>query len=226
MKLCWQNLRVFSTVKYSMLAVFKPLCFLAKFSGDMVFKKLAVLVLISLSSWLARADDIPLVEAARTQVGITLGYDGAYTKLTYPNGDVPRDRGVCTDVIIRALREAKNLDLQRLVHEDMSRAFAAYPKLWKLTAPDKNIDHRRVPNLKIYFQRNQEELPLTHNPADYKPGDIVTSLVSGNLPHIMLVSDKKSVQGVPLVIHNIGRGAQEEDALFEYPITGHYRLRP
>lgn len=192
----------------------------------MVFKKLAVFVLISLSSWLAKADDIPLVEAARAQVGVTLSYDSAYTKLAYPNGDVPRDRGVCTDVIIRALRESKGMDLQKLVHEDMKRAFSAYPKLWRLTTTDRNIDHRRVPNLQIYFQRNQQALPPSHNPANYKPGDIVTSLVGGNLPHIMLVSDKQSAKGVPLVIHNIGRGAQEEDVLFEYPITGHYRLKP
>lgn len=188
-------------------------------------RKFTVILFLYLISTFALADDIPLVASARTQIGVTVLYDGAYTKLSYPNGDVPRDRGVCTDVIIRALREAKNIDLQKLVNEDMKRAFSAYPKDWKLSSTDRNIDHRRVPNLKVYFQRNQWALPLTHNSRDYKPGDIVTSLIAGNLPHIMLVSDKRSASGVPLVIHNIGRGAQEEDALFAYPVTGHYRLK-
>lgn len=188
-------------------------------------RKFIIFVTCYFISALAVADNLPLVEAARKQIGITIFYDGAYTKLTYPKGDVPRDRGVCTDVIIRALRDSNQMDLQQLVHQDMGKAFSAYPKNWQLTATDKNIDHRRVPNLQVYFQRNELSFPVTRNPEAYRPGDIVTSLVSGNLPHIMIVSDKISSKGVPLAIHNIGRGTREEDILFEYPITGHYRLK-
>ncbi len=188
-----------------------------------------ILTLIILCSSLihsfATADDIALVESARKQVGVTLSYDHAYSKLAYPNGDIPLQRGVCTDVIIRALRDAKNMDLQKLVHEDMKKSFSSYPKDWQLKSTDRNIDHRRVPNLKVYFKRNHESLRVTNKPRDYKPGDIVTSMVSGNLPHIMIVSDKLTAKGVPLVIHNIGNGAREEDSLFEYPLTGHYRLK-
>ncbi len=188
--------------------------------------RIKILILCSmLITLFAVADEIALVESARKQVGVTVFYDHSYTKLTYPKGDIPLEKGVCTDVIIRALRESKNMDLQKLVHEDMKKSFSSYPKNWKLSSTDKNIDHRRVPNLKVYFQRNELTLPVTQNPRDYKPGDFVTSLISGKLPHIMIVSDKRSQNGVPLVIHNIGRGAREEDALFEYPVTGHYRLK-
>lgn len=191
-----------------------------------MIKLIAIIILCSsLLHSFVKADDISLVESARKQVGVTLSYNGAYTKLAYPNGDIPLARGVCTDVIIRALRDAKNLDLQKLVHEDMKKSFSAYPKDWQLKSTDRNIDHRRVPNLKVYFKRNQESLAVTNKPSDYKPGDIVTSMVSGNLPHIMIVSDKLTAKGVPLVIHNIGNGAREEDSLFEYPLTGHYRMK-
>jgi uncharacterized protein len=166
----------------------------------------------------------PLVEAARKQIGVTVTYDPAYVGLAYPNGDVPGDRGVCTDVLVRALRNAHGLDLQKAVHEDMKAHFSAYPKTWGLTKPDKNIDHRRVPNLQTYFKRAGATLPVSQKPGDYQAGDIVTSMLPGNLPHIMIVSDRKTPAGVPLVIHNIGRGTQEEDCLFRYPLTGHYRL--
>ena len=165
-----------------------------------------------------------VVAAARKQVGVTIGYDSAYRKLTYPNGDVPRESGVCTDVIIRALRDARKIDLQKLVHEDMKTSFSKYPQMWGLKAPDSNIDHRRVPNLQCYFKRKGYALPVSKNAADYKPGDIVTVMVGGKLPHIMIVSDKKTAAGVPLAIHNIGSGTQEEDVLFTYPLTGHYRI--
>ena len=165
-----------------------------------------------------------LAAAARKQVGVTVGYDSAYRKLAYPNGDVPRESGVCTDVIIRALRDARNIDLQKLVHEDMKSSFANYPQMWGLKAPDPNIDHRRVPNLQCYFKRKGYALSVSKKAADYKPGDIVTVMVGGKLPHIMIVSDRKSASGVPLAIHNIGSGTQEEDVLFAYPLTGHYRI--
>ena len=166
-----------------------------------------------------------IVTAARKQVGVTLGYDPAYVTLDYPGGDVPRERGVCTDVVIRALREGLSQDLQKLVHEDMRANFGAYPRNWGLSKPDKNIDHRRVPNLQAFFKRRGYSLPVTKEPADFKAGDLVTCTVAEKLPHVMIVSDKKTAGGVPLVIHNIGSGAQEEDVLFTFPLTGHYRWR-
>jgi len=169
-----------------------------------------------------------IVTAARQQVGVTTIYDPAYVTLAYPKGDVPQDRGVCTDVIIRALRVALSMDLQQLVHEDMKANFSAYPKLWGLSRTDSNIDHRRVPNLRAYFKRRGMQLPLP-KPGDFsalRAGDFITCTVPPNLPHIVIVSDRKSATtGRPLVIHNIGAGTQEEDILADYPITGHYRWK-
>lgn len=167
-----------------------------------------------------------LVTAVRGQVGVTLIYDPAYSRLGYPGGDVPRERGVCTDVIVRAYRDALDLDLQVLVHEDMRRAFSAYPPLWGLRKTDRNIDHRRVPNLQAFFKRAGAALPVSENAADYRPGDIVSQMLPGNLPHIGIVVDERTVDGVrPLIVHNIGAGARLEDVLFAYPVTGHYRYR-
>lgn len=166
-----------------------------------------------------------LVTAARSQIGKTTTYDAAYVSLKYPGGDLPIEKGVCTDVIIRALRTALSADLQKLVHEDMAANFSAYPRIWGLKKPDKSIDHRRVPNLQKFFDRRGLTLPITQNAADYQPGDLVTCTVPPRLPHIMIVSDKKTADGRPLIIHNIGRGAQEEDGLFTYPLTGHYRWK-
>ncbi len=163
-----------------------------------------------------------IVTAARAQIGVTLRYDPAYVVLDYPEGDVPSERGVCTDVVIRALRVALGLDLQREVHLDMKAHFSRYPKTWGLKRPDRNIDHRRVPNLQTYFRRHFLTIPKESD--DYLPGDLVTCMLPGNLPHIMVVSDRKNAQGRPLVIHNIGSGTREEDALLQYPLTGHYRL--
>jgi uncharacterized protein len=164
-----------------------------------------------------------LLEAARAQVGVTVIYDGRYTRLRYPGGDVPMERGVCTDVLVRAYRKA-GIDLQALVHEDMTRAFGAYPHLWGLRAPDSNIDHRRVQNLRVFFARHGKTLPVTSSAKDYQPGDIVVWRLSSGQPHIGLVSSRTVSGGNrPLVIHNVGQGAQEEDALFLYAITGHYR---
>ena len=165
------------------------------------------------------------VEAARSQIGKTLFYDPSYQALSYPNGDVPINRGVCTDVIIRALRVAYNYDLQQFVHEDMKHNFSKYPKIWGLKRPDRNIDHRRVPNLKTFFQRQGWSLPVSREISKFKAGDIVTCIVPPHLPHIMVVSDRYNRNNIPLVIHNIGSGAQEEDRLFDFQLTGHYRIK-
>jgi uncharacterized protein YijF (DUF1287 family) len=166
-----------------------------------------------------------LIAAARSQIGVTLLYDASYTKIAYPGGDVPRFRGVCTDVIIRAYRDALETDLQRLVHEDMLRAFSAYPKTWGLTHADSNIDHRRVPNLQTFLRRRDAQLPLPADNAGYSPGDIVTQRLPGNRPHILIVSNRLNADGSRLMmIHNIGWGAREADVLLDYPITGRYRF--
>ena len=182
-----------------------------------------VVFLLALLASVAVAD-FRLPELARRQIGVTVEYDSAYVGLAYPGGDVPEERGVCTDVVIRALR-LLDFDLQKEVHEDMKRNFAAYPKYWGLKRPDKNIDHRRVPNLQTFFKRRGWGLPVSRDAADYKPGELVTCLVGDSLPHIMIVSDRRNEEGIPLVIHNIGVGTEEEDCLFTFPLTGHYRVR-
>jgi uncharacterized protein len=166
-----------------------------------------------------------LTAAARRQIGVTLAYDPAYTRLAFPNGDVSRAKGVCTDVVIRAYRDAFGIDLQALVNADMQRAFGVYPKRWGLRTTDRNIDHRRVPNLQTFLARQGAGRPVSQAAGDWLPGDIFTSLVGGTLPHIGIVSDRRSLFGRPLIIHNIGRGAREEDALFDHKLTGHYRFR-
>jgi uncharacterized protein YijF (DUF1287 family) len=168
---------------------------------------------------------LQLIGAARRQIGLTVSYDPAYSRLTYPGGDVPRGRGVCTDVVIRAYRDAFGIDLQREVHEDMARAFTSYPRRWSLSQPDRNIDHRRVPNLEKFWERKGSRLALSNDPAAWQPGDLFTSLVGGTLPHTGIVSDKVTTSGNPLVIHNIGSGAREEDVLFAHRLTGHFRWR-
>ena len=161
-----------------------------------------------------------LVEAARAQIGVTTIYDPAYVQLGYPMGDIPRERGVCCDVVIRALRDALGADLQSLVHDDMRANFSHYPKIWGLSGTDRNIDHRRVPNLRRYFERRgMEQVEGT----DCLPGDLVALTVPPNLPHIAVVSDALGASGLPMMLHNIGRGAQEEDRLADFPMTGHYR---
>ena len=166
-----------------------------------------------------------LVSAARQQTRTAVIYDGSYTRISYPMGDVPAGRGVCTDVVIRAYR-AIGIDLQVLVHEDMRANFSSYPRLWGLRKPDTNVDHRRVPNLQKFFERAQAKVTGTDAATVYRPGDLVTWMLPGNLPHLGIVSDRRaSDTGRPLVIHNIGAGPMEEDMLFAYPITGHYRYR-
>ncbi len=171
------------------------------------------------------SDSHPIVEAVRKQIGVTVRYDSSYVVLDYPLGDVPIKGGVCTDVLIRALRSAYGIDLQALVHEDMKVAFNEYPNQWGLQSPDRNIDHRRVLNLMTYFNRKGYSIDISNNPDNYLPGDIVTCIIPGNLPHLMIVSDRKTEAGVPYIIHNIGAGTREEDRLFEFQITGHYRIK-
>jgi uncharacterized protein YijF (DUF1287 family) len=168
-----------------------------------------------------------LIAAAERQIGVTLFYDPVYTPIAYPGGDVPLARGVCTDVVIRAYRAGLGVDLQKLVHDDMLRHFSAYPARWGLTRPDANIDHRRVPNLQVFFRRAGASQPASTTAADFHPGDLVTVTLPGNLPHIMLVSQQMAGDGQrPLCIHNIGGGTQREDVLFTYPHSGHYRFKP
>ena len=161
----------------------------------------------------------PLVAAARSQIGTTLHYDPAYTEIAYPNGDVPLIKGVCTDVVIRALRHL-GMDLQALIHEDMRVAFGAYPPLWGLSQADANIDHRRVPNIRRYFERQHYQIEN----GTFQAGDIITWDLGQGLVHIGIASDRRNAKGEPLIIHNIGRGTQEEDILHRYAITGHYRI--
>lgn len=164
-----------------------------------------------------------LIATARTQVGVTLRYDPAYTVLPFPGGDVPREKGVCTDVVIRAYREAFGIDLQALVNADMRRNFAAYPRKWGLTRPDPSIDHRRVPNLARFLARMGAALPVPADGKGWQPGDIFTS-APGTATHIGIVSDVPGARG-PMILHNIGRGAREEDALLDWPITGRFRWK-
>lgn len=166
-----------------------------------------------------------LVAAAleRTQHSVT--YNGAYFRIDYPNGDVPAQFGVCTDVIIRSYRTL-GIDLQQRVHEDMRDNFSSYPalRIWNQTATDRNIDHRRVPNLQTFFSRHGKKLPISEHGKDYQPGDLITWMLPGNLPHIGIVVDRDSRDGGrPLIVHNIGAGPKLEDVLFQYPITGRYR---
>jgi uncharacterized protein len=165
-----------------------------------------------------------LAKAAREQIGVTRSYDPAYVRLDYPMGDIDRASGVCTDVVIRAYRDAFDVDLQKLVHEDMKAAFSAYPKIWGLTRPDKNIDHRRVPNLERYFERHSGSLALPASLDGWQPGDLYTMRLGGRLPHIGIVSDRLTEAGHPYVIHNIGGGTQEEDILGLYDDERRYRF--
>lgn len=177
---------------------------------------------------LAKGFAISLANAALDRTKYSVRYDSAYIKIPYPNGDVPADSGVCTDVIIRSYR-ALGIDLQALVHEDMANHFSLYPskRIWGLKKTDTNIDHRRVPNLRVFFSRHGQTLEISQNRQDYKAGDIVTWVLAGNLPHIGIVTDQKSkTSGNPLIVHNIGAGPSLDDMLFSYPITGHYRYEP
>lgn len=166
-----------------------------------------------------------LSQAAISIIDPSIDYDPAYFKIDYPNGDVPKNKGVCTDVIIRSYR-ILNIDLQKEVHEDMIENFSLYPNLkkWGMTKTDTNIDHRRVPNLEVFFERKGTKLPITQNGKDYKTGELVTWMINDKLPHIGIVTNKKSKDGKRnLIVHNVGRGQVLEDCLFEYKIVGHFK---
>jgi len=170
-----------------------------------------------------------LAQAALARTMHRVRYDGRYLKIAYPMGDVPQDIGVCTDVVIRSYREL-GIDLQKDVHEDIRRNFSKYPskKRWGLRRPDTNIDHRRVYNLQAFFERKGESIPITHDPRDYKPGDLVTWQVGPKMPHIGVVLDMVSDDDSSrhMIAHNIGNGPVIEDILFRFRITGHYRYQP
>lgn len=167
-----------------------------------------------------------LADSALTLTRQKVSYDPAYFSIPYPNGDVPPNKGVCTDVIIRAYRKM-GIDLQKEVHSDMLANFGAYPKLWGLKHTDKNIDHRRVPNLMTFFSRHGTQKEISNNAADYQPGDLVCWNLGGAVTHIGMVSKLKSADGKRnLIIHNIGAGQVVEDCLFRFKIIGHYRFQP
>ena len=182
-----------------------------------------LLMVMILSVSPARADfAAALAEAAADRANYRVVYDPGYVSIPYPMGDVPAHTGVCTDVVIRALR-AVGIDLQQRVHEDMKRNFPKYPKIWGLRRPDTNIDHRRVPNLETFLRRRGASLPVTSDPAAFRPGDIVSWRLPNNLPHIGIVTDRRSPSGTYMITHNIGSGPRIEDMLFDYRIHGHFR---
>ena len=191
-------------------------------------KKIILHILIVISSlnitYAQTAFQMRLADSTLTLTRQKITYDPSYFRLEYPNGDVPSDKGVCTDVVIRAYRKL-GVDLQKEVHEDMKAHFDKYPKIWGLSSTDKNIDHRRVPNLMVFFSRHGQELPITDNTADYKPGDIICWNLGGSITHIGLVVNKKSNDRKRfLIVHNIGNGQVLSDCLFDFKIIGHYRF--
>ena len=168
-----------------------------------------------------------LSNAALSIVDPNIDYDPTYFSLKYPNGDVPKNKGVCTDVVIRAYRKL-NIDLQKEVHEDMLKNFALYPniKKWGLHKTDTNIDHRRVPNLEVFFARKGERLPITADADNYKTGELVTWIIGNKYPHIGIVTNKKSPDGKRLmIVHNVGSGQVLEDCLFDWKIVGHFKYK-
>jgi uncharacterized protein YijF (DUF1287 family) len=186
------------------------------------FTQLALLLVFTCSAQKTDSFGESLSKAALELTKQHVTYDSAYTAIAYPNGDVPAGKGVCTDVIIRAYRQL-GIDLQQLVHEDMVQNFSLYPKQWGLKAPDKNIDHRRVPNLMTFFSRKGQTKAITQNAIDYQPGDIVTWDLGGGMTHVGIVINKKASSNCYLIVHNIGGGQVIADCLFKFKIIGHYR---
>ncbi len=191
----------------------------------MNFKKAIILLFLNLSILYLYAQTEFSQKLSNAAIELTndkVDYDPSYFSIKYPNGDVPKDKGVCTDVIIRAYRKL-GIDLQKEVHEDMVKNFNKYPKMWGLKHTDKNIDHRRVPNLMKFFERKGTVKKITGNPKDYLPGDIVCWNLGGNITHIGIVVNKKSADKKRyLIVHNIGNGQVMEDCLFSFKIIGHY----
>ena len=190
-------------------------------------KALLIIIFFSLNLCFSQTE-IEQIELSNSALELTkqnVTYDPSYFSIDYPNGDVPSDKGVCTDVVIRAYRKI-GIDLQKEVHEDMKANFHAYPKIWGLKTTDKNIDHRRVPNLMTFFKRKGAEKPISNSAKDYLPGDIVCWDLGGGITHIGIVVDKKSSdEKRNLIVHNIGNGQVLADCLFDYKIIGHYRYR-
>ena len=191
------------------------------------FKRISFISILIGATWFQSVNGQDLTgqqiaEAAFSLTQDQVVYDPSYFSIDYPNGDVPKGKGVCTDVVIRTFRKF-DVDLQKLVHEDMKANFGAYPPNWGLSRPDPNIDHRRVPNLQVFFKRNWKELSRSSNPNDYKPGDIVSWNLGSGLTHIGVVSDHGSSDGTQLIVHNIGAGQVLENCLFNWEITGHFR---
>ena len=189
------------------------------------FNRLLITFLFLLTADLF-AQDIFTEKFCSAAIALTrqqVSYDPSYFRISYPGGDVPADKGVCTDVIIRAYRQL-GVDLQQLVHEDMKQNFQRYPRIWGLRSTDRNIDHRRVPNLITFFSRHGKSLAITQAAADYKAGDIVTWNLGRNTPHIGIVIQQKSADGLRnLIVHNIGNGQEIADCLFRFKVTGHFR---
>ncbi len=185
--------------------------------------KIRILILFLIISYLGFSQSkYKLSNAALTLTEQNVTYDPSYFSINYPNGDIPSNKGVCTDVIIRAYRFI-GIDLQKEVHEDMKTNFSVYPKNWGLKNTDKNIDHRRVPNLMKFFERKGTIKVKSTNPSDYESGDIVCWSLSGGITHIGIVIDKKSTDGIRnLIVHNIGAGQVIQDCLFNFKIIGHY----
>jgi uncharacterized protein YijF (DUF1287 family) len=184
---------------------------------------IATLLISSVAAQSQTSFQARLADSTLTLTRQRVVYDPTYFRIAYPNGDVPSDRGVCTDVVIRAYRKV-GIDLQREVHEDMKANFSKYPKKWGLKSTDRNIDHRRVPNLMTFFSRKGMSLPLTTSAQDYIPGDVVCWNLGGSVTHIGIVVNRKSADRVRyLIVHNIGSGQVMEDCLFNFTIIGHYR---
>ena len=184
-----------------------------------------ILILLFSSSSTILAEQ-NLVSAAIQRLNHSVIYDGSYKSIAYPNGDVDKNKGVCTDVVIRSYRSL-GIDLQKRVHEDMKKNFSAYPQIWGLSKPDTNIDHRRVPNLEKFFERNGATLTISDNSKAYQPGDLVTWRLPNNLPHIGIVSNIQSEKDPNRykIIHNIGWGPKLDDMLLDYKIVGHFRYK-
>jgi uncharacterized protein YijF (DUF1287 family) len=203
-----------------------PLCQAENVSTHIMKKQQLLIVLLFLTIGIATGQTSfknQLADSALVLIKQRVKYDPTYRVITYPNGDVPQDKGVCTDVVIRAYRKL-GIDLQKEVHEDMKANFNKYPRNWGLSSPDKNIDHRRVPNLMTFFTRFGKVLKLSQDPKDYVPGDLVCWNLGGGITHIGIVVKRKSTdQQRYLIVHNIGAGQVIEDVLFKYKIIGHYQ---
>lgn len=193
---------------------------------NLLFKVLLLLPVLAVATPKTEPENFTpqFVAAALERTQHQVQYDARYLVMSYPNGDVPENIGVCSDEVVRVYRKL-GIDLQQDLHQDMQRNFKLYPKKWGLKRPDTNIDHRRVPNLQVLFMRKGQVLDISQTDASlYHAGDLVTWLLPGNLPHIGMVTDQRSADGErPLIVHNIGEGPKLEDSLFTYPITGHYR---